>query len=217
MSGGQTRRAAQVWLPEVGLYHYKARMYSPILGRFMQTDPIGCADGMSCYAYVGNDPINFVDPLGLWGLGGDDDDSKDDIIVTGPVREKKVDPCDDNKNKHSPHCRMAFGPLDSLPCGSAGGGSCGHHVPPTPKPAPPPRCTSIGRTPPPNPNPPEPTCAQMLDSFQLQQDLRAPVAIGGAIIALHPKGRLLGAATNAGLGANSAVLLRRLRERGCIP
>ncbi len=40
-------------------------MYSPTLGRFMQTDLIGYADGMNWYAYVGNDPINFVDPLGL--------------------------------------------------------------------------------------------------------------------------------------------------------
>jgi RHS repeat-associated protein len=55
----------QVWIPEIGLHHYKARAYSPKLGRFMQTDPIGYGAGTNLYAYVVGDPINRIDPYGL--------------------------------------------------------------------------------------------------------------------------------------------------------
>ncbi len=52
---------------ETGLYYYRARYYSPTLGRFLQTDPISYKGGMNLYTYCGNSPTIFADPLGLFG------------------------------------------------------------------------------------------------------------------------------------------------------
>ena len=48
------------------LMHVGARYYDPRIGRFLQRDPIGIAGGLNVYAYVGNDPLTAVDPLGLY-------------------------------------------------------------------------------------------------------------------------------------------------------
>lgn len=62
-----------------GLYFYRARYYSPALGRFISQDPIGLAGGINEYAYVVGNPIQFNDPTGRsvsvavtagFGLGG---------------------------------------------------------------------------------------------------------------------------------------------------
>jgi len=49
-----------------GLHYYRARYYNATLGRFISEDPIGFLGGQAnLYAYVGDDPIDFIDPLGL--------------------------------------------------------------------------------------------------------------------------------------------------------
>lgn len=97
---GRFKYTGQVWLPELGLYHYKARAYSPNLGRFVQNDPIRYEDGLNMYAYTGNNPINRLDPSGTqcgYPDGGGSLDAPacgDDIVVrppTGPSAPPRVD------------------------------------------------------------------------------------------------------------------------------
>jgi len=53
---------------ETGLYYYRARYYYSPTGRFLGLDPIGFEAGDSnLYRYVGNQPIDVVDPTGLYG------------------------------------------------------------------------------------------------------------------------------------------------------
>jgi RHS repeat-associated protein len=52
--------------PETGLNYNRARYYSPATGRFISEDPLGFGGGNpNVYAYVGNNPTNFLDPFGL--------------------------------------------------------------------------------------------------------------------------------------------------------
>jgi hypothetical protein len=60
---------------DTGLYYLRARYYDPSIGRFLTQDPV---PAVNLYAYVGNNPVNYVDPSGLCipgincppGLGG---------------------------------------------------------------------------------------------------------------------------------------------------
>lgn len=55
------------WVAQQGFYEYRARAYNPKLGRFMSEDPLGFAAGdANLYRYCGGDPVNRVDPSGLF-------------------------------------------------------------------------------------------------------------------------------------------------------
>jgi len=69
--GSPFRYTGQIALADIQLYYYKARVYDPKWGRFLQTDPIGSKDDLDLYQYAFNDPINRNDPTGMV-VGADD-------------------------------------------------------------------------------------------------------------------------------------------------
>jgi len=53
---------------ETGLLYYGYRYYNPSTGRWINRDPIEEDGGLNLYGFVGNSPLNYIDPLGLWSL-----------------------------------------------------------------------------------------------------------------------------------------------------
>jgi RHS repeat-associated protein len=59
--------AGGLWDRETGLVRFGARNYDPVTGRWTTKDPILFQGGQAnLYAYVNNDPVNRIDPTGLW-------------------------------------------------------------------------------------------------------------------------------------------------------
>jgi RHS repeat-associated protein len=81
--GNPLRYTARRLDSETGRYYYRARYYEPQWGKFLQADPLGYADGMNAYAYVGHDPVNLVDPYGTTATRGGYSSSAGNVSTGG--------------------------------------------------------------------------------------------------------------------------------------
>jgi RHS repeat-associated protein len=54
-----------------GLYYFRARYYNPILGRFLQAEPLGYLGGINVYTYAINNPTTYKDPYANWAFVDD--------------------------------------------------------------------------------------------------------------------------------------------------
>ncbi|PIE69797.1 MAG: hypothetical protein CSA21_00310 [Deltaproteobacteria bacterium] len=94
------RFPGQYYDNETGLHYNHHRYYDPQTGRYLSPDPIELAGGMNLYAYVQNDPVNAVDPEGLWRYkafcryiaGGE-------VVGSGVLKCRVEGPCKRNNKK----------------------------------------------------------------------------------------------------------------------
>jgi RHS repeat-associated protein len=80
-----------------GLYSYGRRYYAPWLRRWISPDPAGEVGGLNLYAMVGNNPISFIDILGL-GKPGDIIRNTSQSMVTSNTSNPFIAPAKTPKN-----------------------------------------------------------------------------------------------------------------------
>jgi RHS repeat-associated protein len=127
LSGTTFGYAGQRYDAENGLYYARARHYSPTIGRFMQTDPIGYGDGLNWNAYVNNDPLNGTDPSGLKSMQWSGGVS----VNVNNTGEGGGDPCPGGDTGGGPIIIPTINPDDTIN-GGGGGDLSGQRGKPAP-------------------------------------------------------------------------------------
>jgi len=104
--------------PAFSFYEFRARAYHPGLGRFMSEDPKGFAAGdYNLFRYVGNNPVNSTDPMGL--------EEQPTATVNIPTYTLKMETDNvhkTNNEKLSENAMHFDRNLDNRPAGSSVGG-----------------------------------------------------------------------------------------------
>ena len=106
--------AGGVFDPDTGLVRFGARDYDPVVGRWTSKDPIVFAGGQTnLYVYVGNDPINAIDPEGRRAP------------YTGKTRcEACLDEAFDGLERCVEHCERHFPPECGASVGAPPANDC---------------------------------------------------------------------------------------------
>ena len=78
-----TERADRATTTFWGASYNRARYYDPNVGRFIKEDPIGFRGGLNFYSYVHNNPVLFIDPIGLNLKRSDPDPKENSPICNG--------------------------------------------------------------------------------------------------------------------------------------
>jgi len=79
------RFPGQYYDSETGLHQNAARDYAPIIGRYIESDPIGLKGGNNSYAYARNNPLTFDDPSGLDATNWTNSSSGRSYLTNGPT------------------------------------------------------------------------------------------------------------------------------------